>query len=71
MSQVIGLPAASRRNGGNGEVFANLNGYYWSSTITSDSNIGTSRALDVYQNGAGIQNFERTSGLSVRCMKNE
>jgi uncharacterized protein (TIGR02145 family) len=68
---MIGLPAASRRNGGNGEVFANLNGYYWSSTITSDSNIGTSRAIDVYQNGAGIQNFERTSGLSVRCMKNE
>lgn len=62
----ISLPASSQRTA-NGQVNQNLNGYYWSSTISGSS---TSRAIDVALNSAAMTNQQRNAGLSVRCIKN-
>jgi len=59
------LPLAGARNS-DGLFFADgTDGAYWSSNVSST----LSRALDFFNNGAGINSFYRTDGISVRCIK--
>ncbi|MGF1639241.1 MAG: hypothetical protein ACFCUU_19345, partial [Cyclobacteriaceae bacterium] len=59
------LSVAGRHHFVNGSINNISNGYYWSSTI-NDSN---SQGLSFSSSNAGIENFFRSFGFSVRCIK--
>jgi hypothetical protein len=60
------LPLAGYRNRGNGTLNdVGLNGYYWSSTVSSTN----ARYLKFKSNNAYMSDNNRVYGLSVRCIK--
>ncbi len=63
-----GLAGGGRSAGGN---FSNLivNGYWWSSTEIDNTNAWT-RFLDDDDGFADTNSFDKSYGLSIRCMKN-
>ena len=61
------LPLTGGRSDFNGSlVIVGTNGYYWSSTV----NGANSRYLDFYSSSAGMNDYTRAYGLTVRCLKN-
>ncbi|WP_445716520.1 hypothetical protein [Flavobacterium sp.] len=66
-TSVLKLPLTGRRNFSDGSFsWVGTIGYYWSSSVN-----GTSASYLNFSNGnSSINNFSRSYGLSVRCIKN-
>jgi uncharacterized protein (TIGR02145 family) len=70
-SSALKLPAGGYRNSNNGDVNQDggTHGYYWSSGNSGAGNGG--RGIAFAAAGAGPQNYNKATGHSVRCIKNE
>ncbi len=64
------LPAAGRRDRNHGSFeTVGFNGFYWSSTVSSFSNM--SRRMRFFSTSAITAHYDRAEGHSVRCMKED
>ena len=66
-NSALKLPSAGYRNRINGLLSGQgTYGYYWSSTVSWTY----ARFLSFYSAAANSSNYDRASGLTVRCLKN-
>jgi hypothetical protein len=66
IQSILKLPAAGRRNGGNGSLaFEGSQGFYWTLDISGNQ----AKVLRIGQLDAVVENLTRSTGASVRCIK--